>query len=291
MKSFLTTIVALCVVVVAIAQEIPKQIFAYSRTDRLLIGTCDMNADYQVLDTAQIVVDYKVSYRNSPNSQLDVRYKLLCGEHTTLFYSVAQRYENMARHKDNWSEEEMNEFYAAGVPTIVIPSEIYLISNEFRIRHNVPFSDDIVYEYRESLEKIEWQLTNHTQEICGYLCSSAETSYGGRVWRVWFSPEIPLSSGPWLLRGLPGLILMAEDSEGDFRFEMEGISQQCEEIRLYDWNTEQITKKQWLKFERNAHLNPYSQFGQGGQVRFYNSSDMQELKSEWTIEYYPLYRY
>ena len=68
-------------------------------------------------------------------------------------------------------------------------------------------------------------------------------------------------------------------------------AQRCEEIRLYDWNTEQITKKQWLKFERNAHLNPYSQFGQGGQVRFYNSSDMQELKSEWTIEYYPLYRY
>ena len=130
MKSFLTTIVALCVVVAAIAQEIPKQIFAYSRTDRLLIGTCDMNADYQVLDTAQIVVDYKVSYRNSSNSQLDVRYKQLCGEQTSLFYSVAQQYGNMARHKNNWSEEEMNEFYAAGGPTTVIPSEIYLIRNE-----------------------------------------------------------------------------------------------------------------------------------------------------------------
>lgn len=291
MRNLFATVIALCVVVATIAQEIPKQIFAYSRTDRLMIGSCDIDADYEVLDMARVIVAYKVSYRNSPNSQLDVRYKVLCGEHTTLFYSVAQQYENMARHKNNWSEEEMNEFYAAGVPTIVIPTEIYITNNEARIRHNIPFSDDVMYEYREKVEKIEWRLTNHTQEICGYLCSSAETSYGGRVWRVWFSPEVPISSGPWLLSGLPGMILLAEDSEGDFRFEMEGISQQREEIRIYDWSTRQMTLKQWLKFERNAHLNPYSQFGQGGQTRFFNSSDMRELKNEWEIEYYPLYRY
>ena len=290
MKSFLTTIVCLCVVATAMAQEIPKQIFAYSRTDRLMVGTCDLDADYDVLDTARVVVTYKVSYRNSSNSHLDVRYKLLCGAHTSLFYSVAQQYENKARYEDNWSEEELDEFYAAGVPTIVIPTEVYSTAEEVRIRHNIPFSDDIMYEYRESIEKIEWQLTNHTQEICGYLCSSAMAEFGGRVWQAWFTPEVPISSGPWLLGGLPGMILLAEDDEGDFRFEMEGISQQSEEIRLYDWSVRNVSKKQWLKFEKNAHLNPYSQFGQGGQVSFYDSSDMCELKSEWEIEYYPIYK-
>ena len=37
MRNLFATVIALCVVVATIAQEIPKQIFAYSRTDRLLI--------------------------------------------------------------------------------------------------------------------------------------------------------------------------------------------------------------------------------------------------------------
>lgn len=294
MKQILTTIFASVALTTAVAQSGPtiigKSIFGWSHTDRLMIGMCDMQADYEVLDNSKVVVNYIVSYRNSNDSHLEVRYRLLYGEHTSLFYSVAQQNENMTRYKNSWSDEELEEFYAAGIPTIVIPTEIYRANSEARIRHNIPFSDDIMYEYSENIEPIEWQLTSQTKEVCGYLCSSAETSYGGRVWRVWFTPEIPISSGPWLLSGLPGLILMAEDSDGDFRFEMEGISQAQEEIRLYDWSVRQMTKKQWLKYERNAHLNPYSQFGQGGQIRFFNSTNMQELGSDWEIEYYPLYR-
>ena len=52
--------------------------------------------------------------------------------------------------------------------------------------------------------------------------------------------------------------------------------------------TKQITKKQWMKYERGALQNPYSQFSQGGKVQFFNSNDMSELKDEWTIPYYPI---
>jgi GLPGLI family protein len=293
MKRVISCIIAILAIFTAVAQSstptiIGKDIIAWGYTDRLMIGVCNIEADYDVLDTALVAIDYRVSYRNSHDSHLDVRYRLLCGKQISLFYSVAQQNENMARYKNNWSDEELDEFYAAGVPTIVIPTEVYSTAEEVRARHNIPFADDIMYEYREATTHIEWQLTNQTREICGYLCSSAEAMFGGRMWRVWFAPEIPISSGPWLLGDLPGMILSAEDSDGDFRFEMEGISQKNEEIRLYDWITKQITKKQWLKFEKNAHLNPYSQFSKGGQVRFYDSSDMRELKSEWHIEYYPL---
>ena len=295
MRRFITAIIATIALFTAEAQDsattiIGKSFSGWSHTDRLMIGMCDLDADYDVLDTARVVVTYKVSYRNSPDSHLDVKYKLLCGAHTSLFYSVAQQNENMARYKNSWSEEELADFYAAGVPTIVIPTEIYSTKEELRIRHNIPFADNVIYEYRDTAQPIAWRLTGQTQEICGYQSISAEASFGGREWLVWFTTEVAISSGPWLLGGLPGMILIAEDSSGDFRFEMEGISQRPDEIRLYDWPTKQITKKQWLKYERNAHLNPYDQFSQGGQIRFFNSSDMSELKGDWEIEYYPLYK-
>lgn len=293
MRRLLTTMIAITAIFTTTAQRHSLQearLFAYSRTDRLIIGSCDIHADYDVVDTSRIAVGYKAIYRNSPNSHLEVRYKLLCGEATSLFYSVAQHYTNMARYKNGWSEEELEEFYAAGDCTIVIPTEIYTTKEEMRIRHNIPFADDIIYEYTLPTADIKWQLTDETCEIHGYNCAKASAIFEGRKWNVWFTMEIPISEGPWLLRGLPGLILLAEESEGDFRFEMEGIAKESEEMRLYKWSTKQITKKQWMKYERGALQNPYSQFSQGGKVQFFNSNDMSELKDEWTIPYYPIYK-
>ena len=291
MRRLLSTIIAMIAIFTATAQHHSLQearLFAYSRTDQLLIGTCDIHADYEVVDTSRIAVDYKVSYRHGPDMHLEVRYKLLCGEKASLFYSVAQNYANIARYKNGWSEEELEEYYAAGDRTIVIPTEIYTTKEETRIRHNIPFADDVVYEYTTPTTAIKWQLTDETCEIHGYNCTKASTMFEDRKWEVWFTMEIPIAEGPWLLRGLPGLILLAEDSNGDFRFEMEGIAPGRKEIRLYKWSAKKITKKQWLKYERNALVSPYSQFSQGGQVKFYNSDGMKELKDEWSIPYYPL---
>ena len=54
--------------------------------------------------------------------------------------------------------------------------------------------------------------------MCGYVCQKATTTYGGREWTVWYTPDIPVSAGPWKFQGLPGLIMAANDSEGIFSF-------------------------------------------------------------------------
>ncbi len=70
----------------------------------------------------------------------------------------------------------------------------------------------------EDMEKPEWNVTDSTANILGYECIMATTKFRGREWNVWFTPEIPVSDGPWKLWGLPGLILHASDSNNDYSF-------------------------------------------------------------------------
>lgn len=80
------------------------------------------------------------------------------------------------------------------------------------------------YFYAEPLEITDWELLNDTLTILNYKCYKARKEFRGRTWEVWYAPSIPSMDGPWKLAGLPGLILKAQDSAGDFSFECNGIS-------------------------------------------------------------------
>lgn len=69
--------------------------------------------------------------------------------------------------------------------------------------------------YSEPIEDMVWEVTSDsTETILGYECFMAAADYHGRHWTAWFAPEIPISDGPWKLRGLPGLILKAVTDNG-----------------------------------------------------------------------------
>ncbi len=70
----------------------------------------------------------------------------------------------------------------------------------------------------EPLESMNWVVTQEEKMIGNYLCIKANVNVYGRTWEAWFSPEIPVSDGPWKLYGLAGLIVEAKDLEGKFRF-------------------------------------------------------------------------
>ncbi len=56
------------------------------------------------------------------------------------------------------------------------------------------------------------------RNIMGKDCQLATTELHGRRWSVWFAPSMPMPYGPWLLRGLPGLVVEAYDSEREHEF-------------------------------------------------------------------------
>lgn len=61
---------------------------------------------------------------------------------------------------------------------------------------------------------VKWKITDEKKEIGDFQCQKAIGEFRGRTYHAWFTPDIPLSYGPWKLNGLPGLILQAyDDSE------------------------------------------------------------------------------
>ena len=69
----------------------------------------------------------------------------------------------------------------------------------------------------DTLHPMKWEiLTNEHKTVLGYPCTAARTRFRGRTYKAWFTPEIPVSDGPWKFGGLPGLILEVEEPEYHF---------------------------------------------------------------------------
>ena len=55
---------------------------------------------------------------------------------------------------------------------------------------------------------VEWNITEQHAEHLGYLVTRAVGEVGGESVEAWFAPDIPVSAGPALYGGLPGMILV-----------------------------------------------------------------------------------
>lgn len=80
-----------------------------------------------------------------------------------------------------------------------------------------------MYKCTEEVLPQTWEFLPDTLTVLGYACQKAVTTFRGRKYEVWFTPEIPINEGPWKLYGLPGLILKADADNGLFLFEAIGL--------------------------------------------------------------------
>ena len=79
--------------------------------------------------------------------------------------------------------------------------------------------------YNEPIMKKNWILEEGDTTILGYTCKKANCTFRHRSWKVWYALDLPFSEGPWKLDGLPGMILKAEDTKGQYLFECIGIKE------------------------------------------------------------------
>jgi len=61
----------------------------------------------------------------------------------------------------------------------------------------------------------DWKLTGEQKVILNYPCQEALREEDGKKIRAWFTPAIPVSSGPQNFGSLPGMILSVDIDNGD----------------------------------------------------------------------------
>uniref|UniRef100_UPI004049D4ED GLPGLI family protein n=1 Tax=Flavobacterium sp. TaxID=239 RepID=UPI004049D4ED len=64
----------------------------------------------------------------------------------------------------------------------------------------------------DSITFFSWRYLNESKIILGYKCKKAVAKFYGIDVYAWFTEEIPISDGPSIFSGLPGLILKIEDA-------------------------------------------------------------------------------
>ncbi len=67
-----------------------------------------------------------------------------------------------------------------------------------------------IFLVQSEIEAVAWKLGNEKKKVLEYTCMSASVTLDDQEIVAWFTPEIPVSLGPSVYGGLPGLILAVE---------------------------------------------------------------------------------
>ncbi len=136
----------------------------------------------------------------------------------------------------------------------------------FTIYKNYPNNNDLiqtsVLANRTSVkvfdnEPIAWTVLNSNDTIIlGYKCHKAKAFFRNRHYIAWYTPEIPVSDGPYKFRGLPGLIMLIKDVKNMHRFELVKISKSSANSPILYRNKKyvEMSPKGFVKALYDSHL-------------------------------------
>lgn len=204
--------------------------------------------DENKLDTTQFVAFYHYTIQTQDDKGENVtdsmRMALLVGTRAT-YYTNIQSYNRDGRV----DKEFLNAFmmHTQNVLTDLGKSEVTTV--------------EAIYPYRyltnEPLAKIDWEITEETQTLNNLICRQAIGKLYGKEWSVWYTEEIPSPAGPWKLRGLPGLIVKAEDAEGIHCFSLYETKNEIRNINsISNPDYHKLSRKKLMAFKKKTLGNP-----------------------------------
>ncbi len=196
-------------------------------------------------DKFEYKVTYKLTYQldsTALEESLSEYMILYTGEKLSKFSSRAKNMETSYVVKGNsghTSQAALTKFHY----------EILKESNTGNIYYTlkIPKMDDRFY-YIEKMDQFEWEILPETKKIKDFEVQKATTSFAGRDYIAWFTPEISIAEGPYKFNGLPGLILEIADTKDHWVFEFFGLE------KLSPKENYRLNLKQFAKTEKEQLL-------------------------------------
>lgn len=187
---------------------------------------------------------YKVLRGEDGVIEKDTPFILLANQNQSKFYCPSTEYRDSLLSTPSGRAKERQMFDAAAaayvqnrgrsaMEGVVYHSRLYVLK-DFDKSVSTTYDEAGMGEcgyYDEPFSEIDWVIAeDSTKTILDYQCIMATADYHGRKWTAWFTPEIPVADGPWKLRGLPGLILEANEPSGQHSFVATGLEQSRQPI-------------------------------------------------------------
>ena len=192
----------------------------YIALELMIVPLCSFAQD--ILDNvAHYRAEYSYLYKKDSTKTgyyKDIYYLDICKSGHSYFYSRAANYKDSVKTALFAQGEHWAEVAERIRP---LPSGLKWNLDKRFVEGKYHYTNRLsIHFYRaiEDLQMPQWELQPDTLTIGGWLCHKAVATVGGRVWEAWYTPQIPINDGPWLLWGLPGLIVYAKDSKGYFKF-------------------------------------------------------------------------
>lgn len=226
------------------------------KTKRIIFFTFMFVATYcgiqaqksEKIDSSQFVAFYHYTIQTQDDEGIDVtdsiQLALLVGSRATYCTNI-QSY-----NRDGQANREMLNAFQMHISNVLTDTEKTEV-----------VSLEPLYPYRymthEPLAKVEWELADDTLTINELFCQRAVGKLYGKSWTVWYTEEIPSSAGPWKLRGLPGLIVKAEDKEGIHCFLLYETKNEVRDINSINHpDYHKVNRKNLMMFKKKTLGHP-----------------------------------
>lgn len=243
-----------------------------------------------ILGKSEYFVDYTYRYKTAPQGKDSVEdvIRLELGK------SIVKSYSYKLWQADSALTHNPNKSGPMRIPEDGLSSFWYyrdLTSGRTKVWYRTPLAGPTL-SYIDT-PTFSWLITGRKKIISGYETQLATCLFRGRSYEAWFAPSIPISAGPNLFGGLPGLILELRSVDGDHHFTLDGLQKRSADI--VEWKirlVKIISRPQFRDYYQRLHKHPIQTFKSNGQ-RVHPRNEQGNFLTEaetmdWQIPYNPI---
>lgn len=200
---------------------------AYRKIEKDVFGTASMLAYYKVLFRKDST---KTDHYSEAQCVLQISDAFTC--FADYYQLKADSLEGVLVHKGKGAGKACASQWGNAAERINFRSKVLtdLAAQTIRVQLFTGLRD---YEYTSPQPQLNWRLLSGDSIVNGVSCNKATCHYAGRAYIAWYTEEIACPYGPYIFGGLPGLIMEIHDTNRNWIFTNNGVTQGSASDDLY----------------------------------------------------------